>query len=326
MGRVFPDGGGDVVGPANSAANEIVLFDGATGKLLKRPGTSHGFPPAGTTAQRPGTPSAGMLRYNVSTHQIEYYSGSLAAWVPVSVANSGTAIQNSVMKAADTTGRLISQAGTGHVFLAQGTTAQRPGTPSAGMIRYNTSDNMLEFYDGSSWIQLGTGGAGADTMYIFASLAGNANSTTGQLQWFNVNTSNPGGVLEQTSSGDPGIDNGGSNPFCIPAAATLTDARLVCAHAAVSQGTAGGAMTARFDVYSAAYSSRSLLTSLDFSISSAGVFNNLGGNNFQTSALSSIGQAISAGDLLGVQFTNRSANNNEINAIGGCYLALRLEF
>ena len=35
--------------------------------------------------------------------------------------------------------------------LPQGTTAQRPGSPSAGMIRYNTDIRDTEFYDGTSW-------------------------------------------------------------------------------------------------------------------------------------------------------------------------------
>jgi len=35
-----------------------------------------------------------------------------------------------------------------------GTTAQRPGTPVTGMIRYNTTLGYPEFYNGSSWVAL----------------------------------------------------------------------------------------------------------------------------------------------------------------------------
>ena len=35
--------------------------------------------------------------------------------------------------------------------LATGTTAERPGVPVNGMIRYNTTISLLEFYDGSNW-------------------------------------------------------------------------------------------------------------------------------------------------------------------------------
>jgi len=43
---------------------------------------------------------------------------------------------------------------TGAVQLPSGTTAQRPGSPSNGEMRYNTTDNKVEYYDGASWIQL----------------------------------------------------------------------------------------------------------------------------------------------------------------------------
>jgi hypothetical protein len=37
----------------------------------------------GTTAQQPGTPITGMLRYNTTTNQFEGYSGSSPSWLPV---------------------------------------------------------------------------------------------------------------------------------------------------------------------------------------------------------------------------------------------------
>jgi hypothetical protein len=46
------------------------------------------------------------------------------------------------------------------LLLPQGETATQPTSPLAGMIRYNTTLNMLEFYNGSAFVQLagGTGG------------------------------------------------------------------------------------------------------------------------------------------------------------------------
>lgn len=40
---------------------------------------------------------------------------------------------------------------TGYLILPKGTTAQRPGTPTAGMIRYNTDYQYTEVYNGSTW-------------------------------------------------------------------------------------------------------------------------------------------------------------------------------
>lgn len=40
---------------------------------------------------------------------------------------------------------------TAAVTLPVGTTAQRPGSPAAGYLRYNSSTNTAEFYNGSGW-------------------------------------------------------------------------------------------------------------------------------------------------------------------------------
>jgi len=58
---------------------------------------------------------------------------------------------------------------TGSLNLPAGTTAQRPASPSAGMIRYNTTINDTEYYDGSAWRPISdsnpeaTGGTIVDT-------------------------------------------------------------------------------------------------------------------------------------------------------------------
>lgn len=48
--------------------------------------------------------------------------------------------------------------GTSNVKLPAGTTAQRPGTPSNGMIRYNTTLNTFEGYINGGWGPIGGGG------------------------------------------------------------------------------------------------------------------------------------------------------------------------
>jgi len=46
---------------------------------------------------------------------------------------------------------------TGFIEIPAGTTAQRPGSPSQGMLRINTSVNALELYNGTNWINVFTG-------------------------------------------------------------------------------------------------------------------------------------------------------------------------
>lgn len=49
-----------------------------------------------------------------------------------------------------TTQYLTADAST-HMTIPQGTTAQRPGSPTEGMVRFNTDYGHLEWYNGSSW-------------------------------------------------------------------------------------------------------------------------------------------------------------------------------
>jgi len=53
---------------------------------------------------------------------------------------------------AETAGIRLTINNIGSLELPKGTTAQRPATPIAGDFRYNTDSNVLEYYNGSSWI------------------------------------------------------------------------------------------------------------------------------------------------------------------------------
>lgn len=44
--------------------------------------------------------------------------------------------------------------GTDGFIPPSGTTAQRPSGPATGLTRYNTTDNMLEYFNGTIWTQL----------------------------------------------------------------------------------------------------------------------------------------------------------------------------
>jgi hypothetical protein len=43
------------------------------------------------------------------------------------------------------------------VLIPKGTEAQRPGTPTAGYLRYNTDTNTFEGYNGTQWSGIGGG-------------------------------------------------------------------------------------------------------------------------------------------------------------------------
>jgi len=60
----------------------------------------------------------------------------------------------------------------GAVRLPRGSTAQRPAT-NQGVFRFNTTDNKFEGYDGSAWVQFGSGASGAPTDATYLTLTGN---------------------------------------------------------------------------------------------------------------------------------------------------------
>jgi len=111
----------------------------------------------GSAAAFSGTVATGMIRYNNSTPPavIEYYNGS--AWVALgglaaaSLAQAATGTSNAVANTPQTSVPKDASGMTGAAIIPSGTQAQRPGTPTLGMTRVNTTTDTLEFYDGTVW-------------------------------------------------------------------------------------------------------------------------------------------------------------------------------
>jgi hypothetical protein len=57
--------------------------------------------------------------------------------------------------------------GSGALVLPVGSSAARPGTPSTGMIRYNSNITQFEGYNGAVWGTIGGGAKGAGTDQVF---------------------------------------------------------------------------------------------------------------------------------------------------------------
>jgi len=74
-----------------------------------------------------------------------------------------------VVGAAATDSVTAKSSATGSSMIATGTTQQRDGSPSAGMLRFNSTDTSFEGYDGSAWGAIGgSGGAtggGSDAVF-----------------------------------------------------------------------------------------------------------------------------------------------------------------
>ena len=99
-----------------------------------------------------------------------------STWANNTLADISTAITGSIAADGQTpiTGALVgigdtvSFGGTGQITLPAGTTAQRSGSPYAGMIRYNTTYAQFEGYTDGTWAQVGGGatGGGGDQVFV----------------------------------------------------------------------------------------------------------------------------------------------------------------
>jgi hypothetical protein len=89
------------------------------------------------------------------------------------VTTAGTALStanltaaSSLQKAGDTITGSINNTSTGYFDLPVGSTAQRPGSPNSGMIRYNSDIAQFEGY-GSAWGTIGGGAKGSGSDQVF---------------------------------------------------------------------------------------------------------------------------------------------------------------
>lgn len=68
---------------------------------------------------------------------------------------------------------------TGYFDVPAGTTAQRPGSPTSGNIRYNTDESELELYNGSAWKIVDTSSYPYDVEYVVVAGGGGGGTTRG---------------------------------------------------------------------------------------------------------------------------------------------------
>lgn len=132
----------------NGATNGISSITTGTGVLTAlgvNTGTAGAFVVNGGAL---GTPSSGTVTNLTGTASINI-NGTVGATTP------NTGAFTTISATGDGT-----FSGTGQVKLPTGTTAQRSGSPTTGMIRYNTSLSQFEGYNGTIWGGIGGAQAG----------------------------------------------------------------------------------------------------------------------------------------------------------------------
>jgi hypothetical protein len=98
-----------------------------------------------------------------------------STWANNTLSDIATALTNSIAADGQTpiTGPLVGIGetvvfgGNGQITLPTGTVAQRSGTPTSGMIRYNLTYGSFEGYANGSWGNIGGGATGAGGDQVF---------------------------------------------------------------------------------------------------------------------------------------------------------------
>jgi len=95
--------------------------------------------------------------------------GTLATVSPTGTADATTFLRgdNSYAVVSVTPTAVSDQANssTGYFDLPVGTTAQRPGSPTSGNMRYNTTTSSFEGYNGTAWGSIGGGASASGAIY-----------------------------------------------------------------------------------------------------------------------------------------------------------------
>jgi hypothetical protein len=94
-------------------------------------------------------------------------AGAAATSAATSAAIATSAITTSLQKAGDTITGNIDNSATGYFDLPVGSTAQRPGSPNTGMIRFNSDLSAYEGYNTAGWLPIGGGAKGGGTDDVF---------------------------------------------------------------------------------------------------------------------------------------------------------------
>ena len=165
-----------------------------------------------------GTLSLGTVEVVATTHTLANTTanGNVTPHT-VQFSNATTGI---VTTANVEVGGELAMTGTGALTVPNGTTAQRPGTGVAGMVRFNATVGKLEFYNGTAWSFIGgvsaTGGtittADGYTIHTFTSSGTFTVVSGGEVEYLVVAGGGGGGSSwEGGGAGAGGLMNGTLN-------------------------------------------------------------------------------------------------------------------
>lgn len=126
---------------------------------------------ANSGATEPSTTYAYQLWADTTAGQLKQRNAANSAWVVIgTLGTTGWGLASTASPTFTGTasfGGDVLLTGTGQLDLPAGTTAQRSGSPTSGMVRFNTTLSQFEGYNGTAWGQLGGGATGGGSDDVF---------------------------------------------------------------------------------------------------------------------------------------------------------------
>jgi len=140
--------------------SDSYISDTGTGGLIVRASDSIKLQSSGAEFYFQGIKDGAVKLYYDNAEKLITTSTGISV-VGVSAATSYTGDGSTLSKVTTKT------SATGSSVVAAGTTAQRDGSPSAGMLRFNSTATSFEGYDGSAWGSIGGGASGGGSDSVF---------------------------------------------------------------------------------------------------------------------------------------------------------------
>lgn len=136
--------------------------------------TGNALIPSGSTAQRQTAPApvVGSTRYNTTTGKLEVYGGA-GVWETLPSSTAGTFVGQTIPPAGKTASAIIPPGPTGQ---------EETVGVTGGWMRYNTTANQLEFFNGTSWELVAPSGGGVSS---FVQAGTPVASNTGDI-WYDT--------------------------------------------------------------------------------------------------------------------------------------------
>lgn len=152
----------------------------------------------------PTTTYAYQLWYDSTADILKMRNSDNDAWITIATIDQTTDAITDLVRA---TGVNAS------AKIPSGTTGERDGTPSVGLMRFNSTEGSFEGYDGTAWGEIGGGGGG-----LFKGENGTVGAGAGAGDIFRINEQ----TLNTSTTIDADENANATGPLAIATGVTLT--------------------------------------------------------------------------------------------------------